>query len=74
MTRSSNEPIENSDPEIERAFHLRKNLAKLKDEIADNIERLSKADVEITRLRAQFEANAAARNNAQANQQNLQYN
>ena len=68
MTRSSGEPLKNRDPEIERTFQLRKNLAKLKDEMTENIERLHETDVEINRLWAQLEANNVARNNAQANQ------
>ena len=52
MTHSSGELPENCDPEIERTFHLKKNLAKLKNEMAENIERLHEADAEINRLRA----------------------
>ena len=74
MSRSSDELLENCDPEIERIFHLKKNLANLKKEMDDNIERLHEANAEINRLWTQLEANNVVRGNAQANQQNLQYN
>ena len=64
MTWSSGELPKNWDPEIERTFHLRKNLAKLKKEMADNIKRLHEADAEINRLRAQLAANNIARGDA----------
>ena len=53
---------------------MRENLAKIKDEMADNIERLCKANAKINRLRSHLEDNNVARDNAQAKQQNLQYN
>ena len=64
MTRSSGELPENCDPEIERTFHLRKNLAKLRKEMADNIERLHEEDAKINRLWAQLEANNIDRGSA----------
>ena len=68
MTRSNSKPLEIPDQEIERTFHIRRNLAKLKSEMAENADRLREAETEIARLRAQIAENAAVRHEAQVNQ------